>query len=240
MPRSAAPRTGRSTTATPSRATARNTSAVNGGSGWARARARTRSDESRTGFEVIPMTEIEKLVERKQWAKARTAVQEELVEAPTDHWLWLTLSLTYYEQKHYDKALQSSKRPWNSTPLPPRTMALRRFALHERQSGFRPGDLDHAPRHRTWTIVAHGECSEGSRLPPTHERCSHLGGVAHIPEWKENPERACVSFEKYLHNRKHGVGSIYDRKQVEDYLAGLTAAENHTDSGTPARRAAKS
>ena len=56
------------------------------------------------------MSAIEQLVERKQWKKARALIQEELVSAPTDHWLWLTLSLTYYENKRYEKALACSRR----------------------------------------------------------------------------------------------------------------------------------
>ena len=185
------------------------------------------------------MTEIEKLVERKQWAKARTAVQEELVEAPTDHWLWLTLSLTYYEQKHYEKALQSSKRAVEFQPDCP--LALWHYA----GSLFMSGREDSALA--IWTLlldmdledVAYSECSEGMDWALQLVNDVHYR-MGRYYEWKENPERARVSFEKYLHNRKHGVGSIYDQKQVEDYLAGLTAAGNHRNSGTPAGRAAKS
>lgn len=32
---------------------------------------------------------------------------------------------------------------------------------------------------------------------------------------------ALASFKKYLHNRNHGVGSIYDSKPVEDFLRDL-------------------
>jgi hypothetical protein len=34
-------------------------------------------------------------------------------------------------------------------------------------------------------------------------------------------EQAKASFTKYLHNRSHGVGSIYDKEQVEAYVAQL-------------------
>jgi hypothetical protein len=36
--------------------------------------------------------------------------------------------------------------------------------------------------------------------------------------------QARVAFEKYLHNRRHGVGSIYDVKEVKKQLAELPAA----------------
>ena len=44
------------------------------------------------------MTEIESLIEQKQWTQARESIHEGLEDAPTDHWLWLTLSLTYYDR----------------------------------------------------------------------------------------------------------------------------------------------
>ena len=37
-------------------------------------------------------------------------------------------------------------------------------------------------------------------------------------QWKGNVGSARASFEKYLHNRKHGVGSIYDAKEIEQYV----------------------
>ena len=167
------------------------------------------------------MTEIEKLIARKKWSKARALIQEELVEAPTDHWLWLTLSLTYYEQKRYEKALQSSKRAVELAP--DCALALWHYA----GSLFMSGREDSALA--IWTLlldmdledVAYGECSEGmdwalQLINDVHYR------VGRYYQWKKNPEQARVSFEKYLHNRAHGVGSIYDEDKVRHYLAQLS------------------
>jgi hypothetical protein len=41
-------------------------------------------------------------------------------------------------------------------------------------------------------------------------------------QWKGEPELARASFLKYLHNRDHGVSSIYDREAVKKYLADLS------------------
>ncbi len=184
------------------------------------------------------MTEIEKLVERKQWARARALVQEELMSAPTDHWLWMTLSLTYYEQKKYEKALQCAKLGVEFEPTCP--LALWHYAGSLYMSGREDAALT------IWTIlldmdleeVAYGECAEGmdwalQLINDVHYR------VGRYYQWKKDPERARVSFEKYLHNRAHGVGSIYDKKLAEEYLALLTPAANHTKAGASARRASK-
>jgi len=98
-----------------------------------------------------------------------------------------------------------------------------------------------------WTIllgmeledVAYGECAEGmdwamQLINDVHYR------MGKYYQWKENPEQACVSFKKYLHNRAHGVGSIYDKQKVEKYLAELTPAESPTANGAAARRTVKS
>src|SRR4051812_30842884 len=62
------------------------------------------------------MTDIEKLLKAQKWAKARALIQDELLSAPTDHWLWTTLGLTYYEQRQYEKALKCSKRAVELAP----------------------------------------------------------------------------------------------------------------------------
>src|SRR5260370_3841153 len=70
--------------------------------------------------------EIEKRIEEKNWKEARALTQEELVFAPTDHWLWMTLSLTYYEDKEYKKALACSRRAVELEPNCP--LALWHYA----------------------------------------------------------------------------------------------------------------
>jgi tetratricopeptide (TPR) repeat protein len=185
------------------------------------------------------MTEIEKLVERKSWAKARALIQEELIAAPTDHWLWMNLSLTYYEQKKYEKALQCAKLAVEFQPSCP--LALWHYAGSLYMSSREDAAL------AIWTIllgmdleeVAYGECAEGmdwalQLINDVHYR------MGRYYQWKENPEQARVSFKKYLHNRAHGVGSIYDKQKVEKYLAELTPAESPVANGASGRRTVKS
>jgi tetratricopeptide (TPR) repeat protein len=184
------------------------------------------------------MTAIEKLVERKKWQQARAAIQEELVFAPTDHWLWLTLSLTYYEEREYEKAWQCSKRAVELQSDCP--LALWHYA----GSSFMSGREDTALA--IWTMlldkdleeVAYEECGEGmdwalQLINDVHYR------MGRYYEWKGEPKLARLSFEKYLHNRAHGVGSIYDRKQVEKYLA-MAALDGPPEPERAAKRTATS
>lgn len=183
------------------------------------------------------MTEIDKLVAAEKWTKARTLILDQLLAAPTDHWLWTTLGLTFYEQRRYEKALQCSRRAVALAPDCP--LVLWDYAGCLYMCGH--GDAALA----IWTLllsmdleeVAYGECAEGmdwalQLINDVHYR------MGRYYQWKKDPERARVSFEKYLHNREHGVGSIYDKKQVQEFLSRLTpAGDDHTDSGAPTKRA---
>ena len=185
------------------------------------------------------MTKIDKLVAAKKWTKAQVAIQEELISTPTSHWLWTTLGLTFYERRRYEKALQCSRRAVALAPDCPLVLwdyAGCLFMCEQEDSAL-----------AIWTmllgmdleVVAYGECAEGmdwamQLINDVHYRM----GKYYL--WKENAEQARISFKKYLHNRAHGVGSIYDTEKVEKYLAELTPAESPKVNGTAARRTVKS
>jgi tetratricopeptide (TPR) repeat protein len=185
------------------------------------------------------MSGIEKLLEQKRWGKARALIQEELVSAPTDHWLWTTLGLTYYEEKQYEKALECSKRAVELQPDCP--LVLWDYA----------GTLEMCAREEAalaiWTVlldmdleeVAYGECGEGmdwalQLINDVHYRMGRYFSR------KGKDEQARTAFRKYLHNRKHGVGSIYSTKDVEKYIFALAPAGGSADSAATAKRTKKS
>jgi tetratricopeptide (TPR) repeat protein len=175
------------------------------------------------------MSAIEKLLKQKRWSKARALIQDELVSAPTNHWLWTTLGLTYYEERQYEKALECSKRAVELQP--DCALVLWDYA----------GTLEMCGREEAalaiWILlldmdvekVAYGECDEGmdwalQLLNDVHYR------MGRYYEWKGKPEQARISYEKYVHNRRHGVGSIYSMKEVEKRLAALTLVASKTSA----------
>src|SRR5262245_56775240 len=91
------------------------------------------------------MEDIEKLIAEKKWKKARAAIQEELIDAPGDHWLWMHLGLTYYEEKRYAQALSCSKRAVELEPTCP--LALWHYAGSLFMNGNEQGAL------AIWTIL---------------------------------------------------------------------------------------
>jgi tetratricopeptide (TPR) repeat protein len=128
--------------------------------------------------------------------------------------------LAYYESRRYEKALECAKRAVELQANCP--LALWHYAGSLFMSGHESSALV------IWTLlldmdledVAYGECGEGmdaalQLINDVHYR------VGRYYQWKGDRENACVSFRKYLHNRAHGVGSIYDAEQVKRYLRQL-------------------
>ncbi len=166
------------------------------------------------------MTKIEKLIAARQWRAARALIQDELLSNPTDHWLWTTLGLTYYEAREYAKALSCSRRAVELAPSCP--LVLWDFAGCLYMNNQEPSAF------AIWTLllsmdleeVAYGEDGEGmdwamQLLNDVHYRI----GKYYVREG--NNQQAIESFTKYLQNRSHGVGSIYDKAEVEFRLAKL-------------------
>jgi hypothetical protein len=81
-----------------------------------------------------------------------------------------------------------------------------------------------------WTIlldmdleeIAYGECGEGMDWAMQLVNDVHYR-MGRYFQWKGEEKQARASFEKYLHNRAHGVGSIYELKRAEEYLAQLVS-----------------
>jgi len=163
------------------------------------------------------MTTLATLLAQKKWAKARALIQDELLSDPTDHWLWTTLGLTYYEQRQYEKALKCSKRAVELAPNC--ALVLWDYAGTLFMCGREASAL------AIWTLllemdfeeVANGDCSEGEDWALQLINDVHYK-MGKYYEWKGDVQNARSAYEKYLHNRSHGVGSIYDSDEVRRYL----------------------
>jgi tetratricopeptide (TPR) repeat protein len=161
-------------------------------------------------------------VAAKKWTKARALIQEELLSQPADHWLWTTLGLTYYEQRQYDNALKCSKRAVELAPACP--LVLWDYAGSLSMAGPEQAAL------AIWTLlldmdledVAYGECGEGMDWAMQLVNDVHYR-MGHYYRHKDRHDLARQSFEKYLHNRDHGVTSLYDDQPVRQYLASLAS-----------------
>lgn len=200
-------------------ASSRSTKKAKDASLWEK--AKTRNGKARIGSRDKRAAQIEKLLEAKRWKSARSLLHEELVFDPTSHWLWMHLGLTYYEDKEYETALVCSKRAVELEPRCP-------LALWHYAGSLYMTDQESAAL-AIWNLllamdlaeVADGDCGEGMDMAMRLLNDVHFR-IGRYYQWKGEPELARLSFEKYLHNRAHGVASSYDERQVNKYLAELT------------------
>lgn len=203
-----------------SQANGKSTKKVKDAGNWAR--AKTKSAGRLNGSRSKNARLLEDLLEREDWSKAREVIQEELVFGPTDHWLWLHLGLTYYEQRAYEKSLKCAEYAVQREPDCP--LALWHYAGSLYMNGNESAAL------AIWTTllnmdldeIAHGEHGEGMPWALQLVNDVHFR-MGRCHQWQGNDDLARASFEKHLHNRRHGVGSIYDEKVAEKCLRAVAA-----------------
>src|SRR2546428_2113644 len=59
---------------------------------------------------------IETLVKRANWREAQAAIEKYLKKEPDDHWLWARLSGVNYEQRDYERALETAEKALQLVP----------------------------------------------------------------------------------------------------------------------------
>jgi tetratricopeptide (TPR) repeat protein len=62
---------------------------------------------------------IEACIAEEDWNSARKLIEEAILQEPDNHWLLARLSLTYYEQRDYQRALELSAQALAIQPLCP-------------------------------------------------------------------------------------------------------------------------
>lgn len=200
------------------RAKKKDTNAADGGNSWAR--AKTRNAKGRNGSRDKAAKNIERLLAAEKWQEAQALLHKELLHAPSDHWLWMMLSETYYEQLDYQTALECAKRAVELAPHCP--LALWHYAGCLSMTGQERSALS------VWTLllnrevheVAHDECGEGMKWAMQLLNDVHFR-MGRIHQSLGEDSQARVSYEKYIHNRAHGVGSLYGLAEARRQLAEL-------------------
>jgi tetratricopeptide (TPR) repeat protein len=169
------------------------------------------------------MNELEILIEARKWKQAEPLLLSELQDAPTDHWLWYTLSLAHYEQKRYDKAFACARRSVELQADCP--LAL----WHLAGSAYMMGKEDMALAiwqiilDKDLTQIAEGDCGEGMDAAMRLVNDVHYR-VGRLYQRQGKVDQARDAYQKYLHNREHGVESTYDGAEARKFLAKLEAA----------------
>ena len=105
--------------------------------------------------------EVERLILAEAWQDARALIRKALRRESDSHWLWTRLSLTYYEQFQYGKALKYAQRALEIAPRCPLALwdaagSLEMLGEVRAALAIYRGLIRHGPR-----AIASGECGEG-------------------------------------------------------------------------------
>ena len=166
--------------------------------------------------------QIESAIRADRWKEARRLIRIALREQPDDHWLLTRLSLTYYEQSNYRRALSYSKHALRLAPRCP--LVLWDYA----------GDLDmlgrkteaariyHGLVRRGVRSIAFGRCGEGLARARGLVADS-LYRLAHCYRDLGEQSKAVAYLRKHLQRRGPGCHSIYPIGEVRKELKQLTS-----------------
>jgi tetratricopeptide (TPR) repeat protein len=170
--------------------------------------------------------EIENSIGRSDWKEARQLVRAALRAEPDSHWLLARLSLTYYEEFDYERALIIVKRAYDIAPGCP--LVLWELA----------GTLDMLGREREAISiyrrligrgvesVAFGKCGEGlSRARGLIADCWYR--LAHCERNLGHGTQAIQCYQRHIASRGPGCHSIYllrnVRKELQKQVTALNA-----------------
>ncbi|MEO8351243.1 MAG: tetratricopeptide repeat protein [Chthoniobacteraceae bacterium] len=161
--------------------------------------------------------EIENAIKRDDWKGARRLIRAALRRRPDSHWLLARLSLTYYEEFDYARALAIGQQASELAPHCP--LVLWDLA----------GTLDMLGRHREAMpfyrrlirrgveSVAFGDCGEGlAWARGLVADCWYR--LAHCERELGRRVRAVHCYEKHLALRGPGCRSIYPLRDVRREL----------------------
>jgi len=197
---------------------ARESATKKGGAAASWAKARKKSASKRDGIKGDATKRIEKLLAKEQWAQAQPLLHRELLYDPGSHWLWIMLSQTYYEQRDYETALACARRAVELAPNC--ALVLWHYAgalsmCYQEDSALAVYSLIKA---RDLEEIAYGECGEGMDWAMSLDNDVHFR-MGRLYQFLRRNDQARVSYEKYIHNRTHGVASIYDLEEARRHLA---------------------
>jgi len=197
-------------------ATRKDTKRADGAHSWEK--GKTKNGKSPNGSSARMSATIERYLKGKEWKRARALIQEQLVFEPADHWLWMHLGLTYYEEKEYEKAVRCSQWAVQLEPRCPLGLWHLAGALYMTGDEAAAVAVWISLLHMDVEEVAFGEHGEGMdrALQLINDIHYRMGRYYH----RIGEDRlAAESFRKHLHNRHHGVSSSYDIKETEELLA---------------------
>ncbi|MEI6076706.1 MAG: hypothetical protein WCS94_14080 [Verrucomicrobiota bacterium] len=161
--------------------------------------------------------EIESAIKRDDWKGARRLVRAALRQQPDSHWLVARLSLTYYEELDYERALTIGQQAYGLAPHCPLVLwdLAGTLDMLERYREAMP--LYRRLIRRGVESVAFGDCGEGlAWARGLIADCWYR--LAHCERESGHRARAVHCYQQHLAMRGPGCRSIYPLRDVRKEL----------------------
>lgn len=156
---------------------------------------------------------IEKLIDKEDWTSARKSIIAALKKDPEHHWLLTRLSLTYYEEKNYEKALEVVQQAYKVAPKCP--LVLWDYAGTLQMLGHHKEAIKiyKAIIAKDVEEIAYGECGEGKgKARGLIADCYFRLSESYKDMGLE--KLSFQAFEKHIDLRGPGCNSIYPLKDL--------------------------
>lgn len=167
---------------------------------------------------------IEREIAHEHWGQARKLIQAELRSQPNHHWLLTRLSLTYYEQRQYAKALDLTTRAMQEAPTCPLVLWDHAGTLEMLGQTNEALAIYQRLIKRGVHRVAHDACGEGVAWARGLVADCHYR-IAHCYRTLNEPKPAARAYTRHLAMRGPGCRSIYPLRAVRSELKRVLAAE---------------
>jgi tetratricopeptide (TPR) repeat protein len=156
----------------------------------------------------MPVDEVEQLIAREDWAAAQRLLRSRLTREPGSHWLLARLSLTYYEQRQYQRALRYSARALEVAPRCPVVLWDHAGALQMLGRHAEAVSIYARLVRRDVDRLARGPCGEGrAKARGLIADCYFRASISLRALGRESASQR--AFEEHLDMRGPGCRSIY-------------------------------
>ena len=163
---------------------------------------------------------IYKAIDTEDWPKARILIRSALKQDPDNHWLLTRLSLTYYEQHQYKRALLYVKKAMVLSPKCPLVLWDYAGCLHMLDRYEEAIDIYKQITSLGVDRIATGDCGEGKAWARGIVADSHYR-TAKCHRERGDTKSAANAYRRHLALRGPGCRSIYQVSDVRNELEAL-------------------
>ena len=167
---------------------------------------------------------VNELNRQENWPKLRELALEWLKDEPDSHWLLAQLSSAYYEERNYEKALETIEKALELAPHCPFVLWHYAGALDMLERADEAIRVLKGLMRRGASRIAHGRCGEGIRWARSLVNdCRYRLGLLYS-RLGDRP-RAEKHIRQHVAQRGRNTPSIYSVRTVKKDLAAIKAGK---------------